>query len=189
MWRSWADNSTEPKHLDSLLVVLWDFNRADLSHQLITLQLFYLSQYWNLKRRFTWLQLLHIFPMHIMTSDYPTDPSLLFAGKSAWEWGEHRWPRELPRESAEHREVAYDHEAEAGVLPQPCRKVEHRGSPAWSWGVCLCVLLHICSKAIHRLSHRHHIFIPGTQTLTSTHLETHICGGYNKQSILPKQFS
>lgn len=64
---------------------------------------------------------------------------LLFAGESAWEWREHCRSWELPRQSAEYREVADDHEAEAGVLPQPLSRVEHRGPPAWSWGVCVCV--------------------------------------------------
>ena len=60
------------------------------------------------------------------------DVFLLSADEGAGERGEHRRPRELPRQPAQHREVADDHEAEAGVLPQPVRGVERRGSPARS---------------------------------------------------------
>lgn len=57
---------------------------------------------------------------------------LLFAGEGARQRGEHLSPRELPRQLAEPGEVADDHEAEAGVLPQPPSRVERGGPPARS---------------------------------------------------------
>lgn len=50
------------------------------------------------------------------------------SGEGDRERGEYFGAREFPRESAEHGEMADDHEAEAGVVPRSGRTVE-RGEP------------------------------------------------------------